>query len=93
MESWHKREGLVTRKIAGETIIVPVRGGAADLDRIFTLNEVGTVLWERIDGGAYAAALASAVCSEYEVDEDRAAGDVREFLDALVSFGLIRPAG
>jgi len=31
-----KGDGFVTRNIAGETIIVPVRGGVGDLDSIFT---------------------------------------------------------
>jgi hypothetical protein len=33
-----------------ETVIVPVQGHAGDLDSIYTLNEVGSTVWERIDG-------------------------------------------
>ena len=39
------RNGLVTRSIAGETIIVPICGRLGDLDSIFTLNEVGSHIW------------------------------------------------
>ena len=45
-----KRSDLVTRSITGETIIVPVQGHVGDLDSIYTLNEVGSTVWERIDG-------------------------------------------
>ena len=40
---------FVTRRIADETIIVPVVGGVGDLDAIFTLNEVGSVIWQLVD--------------------------------------------
>ena len=37
-----KESEIVTRNIAGETIIVPVKGRVGDMDSIYTLNEVGT---------------------------------------------------
>jgi hypothetical protein len=45
-----KRSDSVTRSIMDETVIVPVQGHAGDLDSIYTLNEVGSTVWERIDG-------------------------------------------
>lgn len=88
MRRWEKRAGLVTRRIAGETIIVPVRGGVGDLDGIFTLNETGTLLWDRLQGIVSEDALAKAMADEYDVGLDQASGDVREFLESLVGLGL-----
>ena len=45
-----KQDNFVTREIAGETIIVPIRSHVADLDSIYTLNEVGTLIWSLVDG-------------------------------------------
>jgi hypothetical protein len=45
-----KETDFVTREVAGETIIVPIRGNVGDLNSIYTLNEVGTKIWELIDG-------------------------------------------
>jgi len=36
-----KEPDLVTRLIAGETIIVPIRDGVGDLNAVYTLNQVG----------------------------------------------------
>ena len=36
--------------IAGETIVVPIRGQVGDLESIYNLNEVGSVIWEMTDG-------------------------------------------
>jgi hypothetical protein len=48
--TFSKKEDFVTREIAGETIIVPIRKQAGDLESIYTLNELGTTIWGMIDG-------------------------------------------
>jgi hypothetical protein len=45
-----KDADLVTRDVAGETIVVPIKNKVGDLNSIFTLNEIGTVIWGLIDG-------------------------------------------
>jgi hypothetical protein len=86
-----KANGFVSRTIAGDVIIVPVRGGVGDLDAIFTLNSVGATIWKLIDGCTPIDRLATAVAREYEVGEVTAAADVREFVALLTSRGLLAP--
>ena len=81
----------VTRSIAGETIIVPVRSHVVDLDAIYTLNEVGTLIWNHLDGQTDGQQIAEAVCHAYDVTPEAAAQDTRAFLDTLVAADLIRP--
>jgi hypothetical protein len=81
---------VVTRRIADETILVPVAGGVGDLDGVYTLNDVGSFIWQRIDGRTPTAAIAHAVCEEFEVTVDQAIDDVEEFVDTLMSRGLVR---
>lgn len=88
-----KTDGFVSRTIAGDVIIVPVRGGVGDLDAIFTLNSVGATIWQLIDGGTSIDRLAAAVSSEYEVAEAAAAGDVQEFVELLTRRGLLTAEG
>ena len=42
---------VVSRVVADEAIVVPIRRGAADLDSIYTFNEAGTQLWSLIEKG------------------------------------------
>ena len=84
-----KRDGFVSRTIAGDVIIVPVRGGVGDLDAIFTLNSVGATIWKLIDGVTSTERLAVAVAREYDVSEATARGDLGEFLQLLHAKGLI----
>ncbi len=83
-------ESFVTRRIASETIIVPVSGNVADLESVYTMNEVGSFVWELLDGRRTARAIAEAVCATYDVAPGEAARDVDELLEALETKGLAR---
>lgn len=85
-----KRTDLVTRRIAGETIIVPVRAHAAELDSIYNLNELGSVIWGLIDGRNRVDKIMEAVCGVYAVGPEEAARDLVEFLASLEAEDLIR---
>ena len=87
-----KESEIVTRNIAGETIIVPVKGRVGDMDSIYTLNEVGTLIWRLMDDGIPVNQMVDAVTEEYEVDAVEAERDVFDFLGSLEEAGLIKPA-
>jgi hypothetical protein len=58
-----------------------------DLDGLFTLNEVGAMIWQLIDGQKTGRQLAEAVKDEYDVEAE---DDVVDFLQSLEDAGLIR---
>ena len=86
-----KGDDFVARDIAGETIIVPIRNGVGDLNAIYTLNELGTRIWQLIDGGTSAGDIIGTITAEYEVPETQASEDILEYLGSLQEAGLIRP--
>ena len=81
---------LVTREIAGETIIVPIWSKVADLDSIYTLNEVGSMIWNLIDGKTSVDQIVEAVCGAYDVSPEEARKDVLHFLESKKRQGLIK---
>jgi hypothetical protein len=87
--SYSKEQNLVTRVIAGETLIVPIRNHVGELDSVYTLNEVGSRIWQLIDGKTPAELIIAALTSEYEVAEDEAARDLQAWLEELAAAGLI----
>jgi hypothetical protein len=89
IQCYNKDKNLVTRSIAGETLIVPVRSGIADLDCIYALNEVGSRVWELLDERRPIDEIAEAICTEYEVTQEQAARDIGELLSSLEAAGLI----
>ena len=80
---------FVTRDVAGETIVVPIRAGVGDLDSIYTLNDVGATIWNLIDGTRTADDIALAVVEAFEVEPEQARRDVEEFLASLAEAGMI----
>lgn len=84
--------GVIARRIAGETILVPVNQRAEDM-ALFTLNEVGTFVWERLDGSHSLGAIAAAITDHFEVEAARASSDVLAFLDLLAEVGCAHEVG
>jgi hypothetical protein len=85
-----KDADLVTRDVAGETIIVPIKNKVGDLGSIYTLNEIGSTIWQLIDGKKSVNEIAKAVCNAYEVTPHVAEKDTLEFLNSLKEAGLLR---
>lgn len=55
----------------------------------YSLNPVGTFIWERCDGNNTVVQIAEALASEYEVTLEEAARDCQEFIESLVEQGLL----
>ncbi len=87
-----KENDLVTRDVAGERIIVPIKGHVGDLEGVYTLNELGAMIWQLINGQTTARELVEAVRNEYNIGAAEAEKDVVDFLSSLEEAGLIRPS-
>jgi hypothetical protein len=82
-------DNLVTRQIAGETIVVPIAHGVGELNTIYTLNQMGTMIWEMLGVAVPDHAIINRMCQEYEITPEAAEKDLAEFLDSLRAAGLI----
>ncbi len=58
----------------------------------FSLNETGCFLWKLIEkeGGAEEEDMVKSLCEAFEVEPNRAAGDIKEFISDLREQGLIK---
>lgn len=77
---------LAERKVGAETVLVPLSGNVADLNEMFTLNEVGTFIWDKLDELSSTDEIVVSVLSEFDVEEKEAEQDVKTFLDELSQF-------
>lgn len=82
---------VVARQIEGELIIVPIRSGVGDLNYVYTLNQIGSMLWDFMTEGRTLAEMTSKVCEEFEVNANVAQKDVEMFLISLMEEKLIQP--
>ncbi len=86
---YQKSSMVVSRRVADEVILVPIRQNVGDLQRIYTMNEIGARVWELLDGKGTVADMVSAIGSEYEVEPAQAEADVVGFLAQLESIGAV----
>jgi len=80
---------VVSRVVADEAIVVPIRRGAADMDSIYTFNDSGSLLWALIEQGRTAGDLAAQLQAEYGITAEQAAADTEKFVSELSEAGLI----
>jgi|ERR1035438_1390167 hypothetical protein len=83
---------IVSREVAGETVVVPICRGVGDLDSIFTFNGMGSWLWSLLGEPRSEGELTELVMRRYAVEKEAARLDVRNFLLELRKAGLLLPA-
>jgi len=81
---------VVARQIEGELVIVPIRRGVGDLNSLYTLNQVGSVLWDFMNEGHTIEELVGRVCDEFEVTSSQAQSDIQNFLDEMLEENLVQ---
>ncbi|MBU4312103.1 MAG: PqqD family protein [Candidatus Omnitrophica bacterium] len=78
-------EDVVARKVQEEFIIIPITSGIGDLeDEIYSLNDTGLAIWERLDGKRSLKDLAHELESEFEAPEIEIEKDVLGLAEELL---------
>jgi hypothetical protein len=80
---------VVSRVVAGETLIVPVRGKVGDLASIYSFNTTGSLIWKLLQTSRTVAELVTAVAQEFNVEPGQTERDVRKFVDEMYQAGLV----
>ncbi len=76
-----RSEDVVAREIEGELIIIPLAAGIGNMeDELYTLNETGKAIWDRLDGFRPLRQVVSELVDEYEAP----AGDIERDVAGLV---------
>ena len=83
------KEGFLLREVDGTAIVVAVGAAAKSFNGMITLNEVGAFLWKQIEAGADEDGIVKALLAEYEVEEARAAADVKAFIGKMREAGVL----
>jgi len=77
--------GVAARSLDGEMMIMSARDST-----LFTLNAVGTVIWQSADGKTSLAEIVEQkICPEFEVDPVDALKDAESFVNDLAGHGIL----
>lgn len=83
-------EDVVSREIEGELLIVPLVSGIGDMeDELFSLNETGKNIWERLDGQKSLREVAAELSEEFEASIEDIQEDVIGFVAELLKRGML----
>ena len=93
MQCYVRSDSVVSRVIAGETLVVPVRKGVGDLASIYSLNQVASSIWQAIARPCSKDEIVELIEQEFEGERQQVDQDVCAFLVEMHSAGLIRTTG
>lgn len=78
-------DDIVAREIEGELIIIPLVSGIGDMDdELYTMNETGKAIWQKLDGQKTLKALADELLEEYEAPSGNIEQDVAGLISELM---------
>ena len=87
---YQRNEDFIFRKIVEEIILVPIKQNVAEMEAVFTLNEVGAFLWEQLGQPRSLSELHNAVLDEFEADPAIVLEDIEAFLNDAEAFGAVK---
>jgi hypothetical protein len=93
LQQYVRSSSVVSRVIAGETLIVPVRKGVGDLASIYSLNEVASSIWQAIAQPRSKDEIVETIERDFEADRAMLETDVEDFLSEMSSAGLVNTTG
>lgn len=77
------KPGYCIRDFCGESLVIPIGGAAIAEQQMAILSSVGRFLWDRLQNEQTFENLLLAVLDEYEVTQEEAKADIKEFLTEL----------
>ncbi|MGA9062501.1 MAG: PqqD family protein [Terracidiphilus sp.] len=76
---------IAARTLGDDTIIMSTLDST-----VFMLNSVGTAIWNAADGATPLSRIVQErICPEFDVSDEQALADAKEFVDELVKHGIL----
>ncbi|WP_346863891.1 PqqD family protein [uncultured Draconibacterium sp.] len=87
---YKKDENIISRNIAGKTVLIPIQKTKENHQDIYHLNEVSSFIWELINNENSVWDLLKRVENEFSIDNKTAKIDLVDFLNDLESLKFIK---
>lgn len=83
-------DDVVAREIEGDIIIVPLVAGIGDTEgELFTLNDTGKAIWEKLDGRRTLAQVVEELSAEYAAGDGEIERDMCGLVEELAARGMV----
>lgn len=84
-----RNSNFIFRKIVDEMVLIPYKQDVADLNAIFTLNDLGAFIWGKLEQPSTREELEQVIFAEYDVELGTIKQDLEVFLDEMAEIGAI----
>jgi len=81
---------FIFRRIADEGVLVPLYQTDNEENCIYTLNGLGSFIWEKLEQPSSIEQLRSVILAEYEADSETLVSDLDRFLVEMKTIGAIK---
>ena len=88
-QSYIRNANFIFRRIIEEMILVPINKNVVNMDSIYTLNDLGAFLWEKLEKPCTVVELQQAVLDEYDVDQETVQTDLESFIEEMMSISAV----
>ncbi|MCG8583014.1 MAG: PqqD family protein [Bacteroidales bacterium] len=85
-----KQTGFVEKTVGNETVVVPLVGTVAQMEKVFSLNEIGSFIYNNMNSEKSTGEIIELILNEFEVDKQTAEKDLEQFLKKAVANGIIK---
>ena len=87
-----RSNNFIFRQIVEEMVLVPIRQNVAELDSIYTLNELGAFIWGKLESPRSYMEIEEAILADFDVDVETVRTDIQTFIEELGSIGAVEEA-
>jgi len=85
-----KKAGFVEKTIGTDLVIVPLVGAVAQMEKVFSLNELGTFIYNLLNKPRSFEEILELILNEFDIDEQTANNDLEHFLIKAVESSIVQ---
>jgi len=89
-ELYVRSSAVVSRLIAGETLVMPVKRNVGDLTSLFSFNRTGATIWDALETPKSLQDICDVIDRKYDLSREKVQEDVKLFLCEICSLGLAK---
>ncbi len=85
-----RTSGFVFKEMANESILIELVNNVVNMDKVITLNELGTFIYNQLQESKNIKQLILSITSEFEIDKETATNDLNEFITQAIKSKIVQ---
>jgi uncharacterized protein YpiB (UPF0302 family) len=82
-EVFQLKSDFASQKVGTEIVLVPLKNNIAQMNKLYTLNEVACFIWENISENSTKEDIIQKITDSFDTNNKDAATDLDQFLEDL----------